>query len=267
MNTLEERITAALTDSIASSDLVALISETEEAIDAADAAAERERVKALDPIASPDPVLARAVMEDAAFTRVRLQTVLPRLHARLKQIEAAEYLARWKPDYERVKAVRDALAAEMREVYPAAVSRLTDLFHRMAACDRECSRVNGSAPPGDHPRLRKVELAARGVETLLQPDIWIAEMLRLPYFVREKGPIYAWPPPAPPVFASSIVPPGPGPDWQAEIATRNVAQREESERVIAQYNERDRQRQERELTEARETMARERAERNRRNGW
>jgi hypothetical protein len=81
----------------------------------------------------------------------------------------------------------------MREVYPAAVSRLADLFHRMEAIDRESSRINGLAPPGDHRRLLKVELAARGVEGLLQPDIFITEMLRLPFFWRDSGPIYAWP--------------------------------------------------------------------------
>jgi hypothetical protein len=60
----------------------------------------------------------------------------PRLRARLKEVPAAEYLARWAPDYERVKAVRDALAAEMRETNPAAVAQLVDLFQRMAECDR-----------------------------------------------------------------------------------------------------------------------------------
>jgi hypothetical protein len=209
MSTLEERITAALTNEIASPDLAGLIAETEEAITTADATAERERVSALDPVASPDPVKARAAMEDAAFTRDRFRTVLPRLHARLKQVEATEYLARWEPEYERVKALRDALAAEMREVYPAAVLNLADLFNRMEAIDRESSRINGSAPPGERRRLRKVELSARGVEGLLQPDVWIAEMLRLPFFWRDSGPIYAWPPPTPPPFASSFALPGP----------------------------------------------------------
>jgi hypothetical protein len=267
MSVLEERIAAALSEDILSSDLEALISETEEAITATDAAAERERVRAFDPIASPDPVKARAAMEDAAFTRDRLRTVLPRLRARLKVVQASEYLARWEPDFKRVEAQRDALAAEMREVYPAAVAQLADLFRRAAECDRECSRINGSAPPGDRRRLLKVELAARGVEGLLQPNVWISEDLRLPFFWRDSGPIYAWPPPTPALFASSFVLPGPGPDWQAEIKARNAAQREASERAIAQLRERDRERQERELREGKEAIAREVAERNRRHGW
>jgi hypothetical protein len=268
MSALEEQIATALSEEIASGDVEALITETEAAIAAADATAERERVRALDPIASPDPVKARAAMEDAAFTRDRLRTALPRLQARLKVMEAAEYLARWEPDYKRVEAQRDALAAEMREVYPAAVAQLADLFQRMAQCDRECSRIDRSAPDSEHRRLLGVELTARGVEGLLQPDVYIAEMLRLPFFWRDSGPIYAWPPPTPPLSASGLwVPPGPGPDWQAEIKARNAAQREESERVIAHYEAQQRERRDRELKEGKEAIAREVAERNRREGW
>jgi hypothetical protein len=206
-------------------------------------------------------------MEEAAFTRDRLRTALPRLHARLKVMEAAEYLARWEPEYERVKAVRDALVAEMRQVYPAAVTQLADLFQRMAQCDRECSRIDRSRPDSEHQRLLSVELTARGVEGLLQPDVYIAEMLRLPFFWRDSGPIYAWPPPPPPFVAPTFVLPGPGPDWQAEIKARNAREREESERVIAYYQERDRERRERELKEGKEAIAREVAARNRREGW
>jgi hypothetical protein len=111
-------------------------------------------------------------------------------------VEAAEYAARWEPDFKRVEAQRDALAAEMRDAYPAAVAQLADIFQRAAECDRECSRINGSAPDGERRRLRGVELAARGVEGLLQPDVYLAETLRLPFFWRDSGPIYAWPPPA-----------------------------------------------------------------------
>jgi hypothetical protein len=82
----------------------------------------------------------------------------------------------------------------------------------MAECDRECSRINGLAPDGEHGRLLKVELTARGVKGLMQPDVWIAEMLRLPFFWRDSGPIYAWPPPTPSPFADGpvMVPSAPG---------------------------------------------------------
>jgi hypothetical protein len=224
-------------------------------------------VKALDPIASPDAAKARAAMEDAAFTRERLRTVLPRLQARLKQVVAAEYAANWEPEFKRVEALRDELAAAMRKLYPAAVAQLVDLFQRAAECDRECSRINGAAPAGEHRRLLKVELTARGVKGLMQPDVWIAEMLRLPFFWRASGPIYAWPLPTPPVFVPSFVLPGPGPDWHAELKARDAARNEESLRVIANLNARAREREERELKEGKEAIAREIAERNRRAEW
>jgi hypothetical protein len=267
MSTLEERIATALSEDIASADVEALIAETEAAIAAANAAAEAERTKALDPIASPDAAKARAAMEDAAFTCDRLRTVLPRLKTRLKQVVAAEYAARWEPDYEQVKAVRDALVAELKEVYPPVVAQVADLFNRMAECDRECSRINGLAPDGEHRRLRGVELTARGVKGLLQPDVWIAEQLRLPAFARGNGPVLAWPPPAPPVFVPSFVLPGPGPNWHEEIEARNKARCEESDRAFAALKERAREREERELKEGKEAIAREVAERNRRAGW
>ena len=80
-------------------------------------------------------------------------------------------------------------------------------------------------------------------------------------------PIYAWPPPPPPVSVSSFVLPGPGPDWHAELKARAVAQREDSQRAVAFYESQRREREEREFKEGREAMAREVAERNRRNGW
>jgi hypothetical protein len=194
MSALERQIATALTQETASVTVEALINETEAAIAVADVDAEEERAKAFDPIASPDAGEARQRMEEAAFARDRLSAVLPRLRARLKEMQAAEYAAKWLPEYKRVEAQRDALAAEMRETYPAAVAKLADLFARTARCDRECSQINLSAPPGDHRRLLRVELTARGVEGLLQPDVYVTEMLRLPYFWRDRGPIFAWPP-------------------------------------------------------------------------
>jgi chromosome segregation ATPase len=107
VDTLEQRITRAFSDrAVTSSEVAKLIAETEEAITAAEAAAEQ----------------ARAAMEDAAFGRDRLRTVLPRLQRLLKEVEAEEYAAAWEAEYKRVKVIQDELAAEMSEVYPAAVA-------------------------------------------------------------------------------------------------------------------------------------------------
>jgi hypothetical protein len=85
---LEQQIASALSSDTTSDVIAHLITEVETAIIAADKAAEAERDKALDPLASPDPVKARAAMEDATFTRDRLRTVLPRLQQRFSEVKA-----------------------------------------------------------------------------------------------------------------------------------------------------------------------------------
>ena len=88
--TLEQRIATALSSDTTSDVIALLITEIETAIVAADKAAEAEREKALDPLASPDAAKARTAMEDAAFVRDRLRTVLPRLQSRLQQVHLHE---------------------------------------------------------------------------------------------------------------------------------------------------------------------------------
>jgi hypothetical protein len=232
MSKLEKRITAALVSAITSADLAALIEETETAIVAADAAARAERERALDPLVSPDPVTARAAMEDAAFTRDRLNTVLPRLRQRLDEVAATEYAARWEPDFERVKARSDDLARECAERYPTALAQCVDLFERMAECNREVSRINADAPPGEHRRLLEVELTARGLERFTRDEPSIFDELKLPDWAESAR--MAWPPPR--VFDQSMFQPVPydrrySPEWGLvqEEERREAREREERE--------------------------------------
>ncbi len=105
-------------------------------------------------------------MQAAEFSRERLRTVLPRLRNRLRQVQAAEYTAQWRRDFERVEVKRDTLASEFAELYPKLVAQLIDLFRRVEAVDSECSRVNGSAPANQNRYLFGVELSARNLEKL-----------------------------------------------------------------------------------------------------
>jgi hypothetical protein len=234
MSELEKRITAALVDATTSAELAALIEATETAIVTADAAADAERERALDPLVSPDAGKARAAMDHAAFTRDRLHTVLPRLKQRLQKVQAAEYAARWQADYERVQAKRDVLAAEYAQLYPKLVSQITDLFGRAAECDRNVARINGSAPRGEHRRLREVELMARNLERFTRDEPSITKELKLPDW--DQPTKLAWPPHRPSNW-SSVTPAmhHPGADWHSEIEARNLARRQESERVAAFY--------------------------------
>ena len=114
-NVLEKQIATALIADTTSADLAALIAEAETAINQADATANAERTKALDPVLSPDAKAARETMAAAEFDRDRLHTLLPRLQQRLQQVQAAEYAARWDADFEQVERRRDELAQEYAE--------------------------------------------------------------------------------------------------------------------------------------------------------
>jgi hypothetical protein len=252
---LEQRIATVLAaDDIKSSDLAALIVETEAAAAAADEVATKTREQALDPLISPDATKARAAMEAAAFTRDRLRTVLPRLQQRFSEVRAAEEYARWVVDYEQAEAKRDAAAEELKALYPEFVTKLVDLLLRIEEVDREVRRVTSAKPfdakeaNGDGRRLLETELAARGIKGFGLYDLQIIRDLKLPKF--EPGGQLAWPPHRP-IDWSSAVPMArhPGADWAVEREERARATRAEHERVIAHYDSMARQREEREAAE------------------
>ena len=200
--------------------------EVETAIVAADKAAEMEREKALDPLASPDAAKARASMEDAGFIRDRLRNVLPRLQGRLTELQAAEYAARWQADFDQVEGRCNQSAKEYAATYPRLAAQLVDLFRRAEAVDKEVSRVNGSAPAGEHRRLRQTELVARGFEAFSRSDPAITKIIQLPDW--ENSSRMVWPPPQPSlaaVFAMSMVPshdPRYTADWAAALEKDNA---------------------------------------------
>jgi hypothetical protein len=91
--------------------------------------AERSRKYALDPVLSVNDVAdARRQMEDAAFRCHRLQAAVTRLRERLEQLKAQEEDQRRQLVYDRVKAERDKLAAELAEIYPPFAQKLAELL-------------------------------------------------------------------------------------------------------------------------------------------
>jgi hypothetical protein len=129
-----------LTDEVKSAHLAALIAETEAAIAKADVEARKARERALDPILSPDPVKARAAMEDADFARDRLRNLLPRLRQRFVKVSAQEAYDAWGLEYDRVKPQVDGAAKELRDTY----QQLAPQASRAAFAHRE-DRRRGSA--------------------------------------------------------------------------------------------------------------------------
>ena len=194
----------------------------------------------------------------AALTRDRLQAALPRLQELLKQARDREYVAAWREDYAAVKAKRDATAQTLRERYPAIVDELVTLMTNMAITDKEVSRVNLAAPCGDHPRLRDVELTARGLDRFMQPEVSIPQELRLPTFHRDNGPVLAWPPRVPSlaetyVFPSTLFVPV---DVEQERLESIRLRHEENARLDALYEEREREAARRREAERREVAGR-----------
>ena len=125
------------------------------------------------------------------------------------------------------------------------------------ATDREVDRVNAAAPYGDYPRLRGVELTARGLDHLLQPDISIVQELRLPCFDRAPGmPLMAYPLPQP-NFAVEFVNSMP-PDtfdwrrWHEELEKRDRRILEDNRKQVAEVEQRQREREAAEVRKAKE---------------
>ena len=226
MSDLGRRIAAALTSTaITATELEALIAETGSAVTTAAATAEAEHAKAFELVAAPDATKARNAMEEANFTHARLCAVLPKLRQLREHARATEAAAQWRLDFDRVKAKRDEMAAELAEVYPQLTAQLVGLFRRVEVVDKECSRVNSKAPSGER-HLRGVEPAARNLEEFTAANPSIAESLQLPDW--EQSDRMAWPPPKPSLavrFAMAMVPqhdPRYSADWAATAKADNV---------------------------------------------
>jgi hypothetical protein len=258
---LEQRIAAALTPTDITStdtatDLAPLIAEVEAAAAAADENATRAREEALDPAVVVDTAKVGAAVATATLTRDRLQAALPRLQERLKRAREREYAECWLNGYAAVKVRRDAAAEQLRERYPTIVAELVALMADIAATDNEIDRINTTAPHGDYPRLRGVELTARGLDRLLQPDISIVQELRLPCFdCAPDMPLMAYPLPVPNLALQSLslMPPDnfDWRNWQEECEERDRRALQENRRQIAEAEARLRAREEREAAEAR----------------
>ena len=162
------------------------------------------------------------------------------------------------PDFRQVEAKRDELAQEYAATYPRLAAQFVDLFERIEAVDKEVSRINGSAPSGEHRRLRQVELVARGLDNFSRADPPITKAVQLPDWTNSEKMV--WPPPQPSlavqVAASMTFSQHPGDDWWQQREERTAALRAEQERVAAYYEEMARQREERENAEAQERARR-----------
>ena len=195
---LDDRIAAAFSLGAKSGEVVELIGQAEAAASAAGEVAQLARTQALDPALSAERVaIARHEMEDAAFRRDRMQVAVTKLGERLRELRAQEEDQRRWQAYEKAKAERDKLVAELKDVYPTFAARLADLACRINANDRAIEKINTRARPSGSQWLREAELIARDLKgfndgTANVPRI--ARDLRLPAFDYNRQAHNIWPP-------------------------------------------------------------------------
>jgi hypothetical protein len=240
--TLEQRGAAALKpDAIGTSaDLGALIEEVEAGIAKADQTAAIEKERAFDPALSPDPQLARQRMEDATFAANRLRTLLPRLQQKIVEVSRAERAARWSADADQVEVKVEAAAKKLAR-YPELVAELVAIFQEVIEVDREVGHINFTAPDGEHRRLNKVELVARGLERLTVNQPSILENCQLPDW--EHSDRKVWPPQQPPLgvlVAASMVFANDGrygPNWFEANKARRAEIERDQQRLADYYDQ------------------------------
>jgi hypothetical protein len=194
----DDRIAAAFSQNgMKSGHVKVLLAETEAAAVAAGEAAERSRQRALDPALRANAVVeARREMQDAEFQHQRLQTATSALQKRLKEVRAKEEDQRRWIAYEKLKAERDKLAAELKASYPAIEARLGQLIAMIEQNDRDIEYVRTQAWPTGAERLVSAELVARDLEAFRvnqQDVVRITRELCLPAFKHDPHRPYAWP--------------------------------------------------------------------------
>ncbi len=125
-----------------------------------------------------------------------MQVAVTKLGDRLRELKSQEVDQRRWLAYEKAKAERDKLSAELKQLYPSVAARLADLVPRIAANDREIENINKQARPNGAAWLAGAEQVARGLDgfsdgTANVPRI--TEELRLPRFEYNRHDPYAWP--------------------------------------------------------------------------
>jgi hypothetical protein len=236
---LEQRIAVALRDSIKSDAVAELIQEVEAGAAAADTAAVKAREAALDPTIAIDVAQVSAEVTAAELTRDRLQAALPRLRARYTEVRRQEDVTKWKAEAGELEARGEAMLNEFAKVYPAMAERIVDLLYDMRAFDKQVDDLNRRRP--------------NGVPALNRSTPALAKDLRIPspYTTGELW----WPPPQPNLALQYLATMPPDPFIISEAAKGTYLKErdrrilEDNRRQIAEAEQRQREREQREAAE------------------
>jgi hypothetical protein len=249
--TLERKIVDVLqpdTD-ITSADVAELIEEAESGI------AKAEKEGTVDQTLSLDPKAARQAIADATFAANRLRMLLSKLQVRYAELRADEEATAWLAELDAFKPERDALAGELRELYPDAVAQIVDLFVRIKANDEALSDLLQKRPPGVMEHLLSAELHARGLDSFSRD---MPSLLTSVHLVDWDSGREIWPPPRPSMasaFAATAIPGNDRRftgDWAKDNEQRAAAQQAERQRMADFYRRLDQEQEDRENAEARE---------------
>jgi hypothetical protein len=250
--TLEKRIDIALQPetAITSAEAAALIEEAEVGI------AKAEKAQAVEQTLSLNPAAARQAIADATFAANRLRTLVSKLHVRYQQLRDKEEATAWLAQQEPPRRERDALAKELREVYPAAVTKIVDLFVRIIANNNELIELGQTRPSGVE-RLSSAELHARGLDTFSRD---MPSLLTAVHLVDLDTGRQVWPPPKPSITAACAATAIPGndrrftADWAQDNERRAEGQRAEQQRHADFLARLTKEQEERENREAQERV-------------
>jgi hypothetical protein len=146
------------------------------------------------------------------------------------------------------------LAQEMRETYPPALNKLSDLFIRIAAHRQRISALHQRRPSGVQ-SVRDPELIARNLDGFDRERPSLLAEVRLLDWPNGRE---TWPPPQPSMasaFAATFLPAYDPADWANNSERRAAAQQAERLRMADYYARLTKEQEERENREARERFA------------
>ena len=166
-------------------------------------------------------------MESAKFTADRLRNVLPRLQQRFDKVYLDEQYAAWRPQYEAIKAERDAANAKFRTAFTAFVADIVPQMLRLEQINAETSQVSAAKPT----RAREATNDDRWLAYSPEDQVihTIMQNLKLPDW--EKPNALAWPQPVN-YFSASIVPifQNTGANWHEVLEEENARRRADDEK-------------------------------------
>lgn len=177
---LDTRIAAALgNDKLGLPELRALLKEADETRASAKQDVEVQFKAMVDPTID-DAEASQRRLQRSKLTVDRLNAAIPQLAARVKRLEQIEYRAIWNEQLDVLEKQRDALAEELREVYPSILDAITSLYADADANWTQIEKLQSASPPGEFRRLVDAECKARGLSSYTAAQPRLRDALRLP---------------------------------------------------------------------------------------